>query len=79
MYEEGEGLEEDEVEGYRALLAKALADLPGGGLRHGSILTVQDQSQHFHVEVIITHQVGRAVRVGGFGGRVGRWGGCALA
>ncbi len=59
MYEEGEGLEEDEVEANRALLPRHLADLPGGGLRHGSIVTVQDQSQHFHVEVIVSHQVRR--------------------
>ncbi|GIL75048.1 hypothetical protein Vretifemale_4869 [Volvox reticuliferus] len=55
LYEEGEGLEEDEVEAYTAMLPRTLASLPGGGLRHGSILTVQDQSQHFGVDIIIVH------------------------
>ncbi|EFJ49068.1 hypothetical protein VOLCADRAFT_104505 [Volvox carteri f. nagariensis] len=55
LYEEGEGLEQDEVEAYTALLPRTLAELPGGGLRHGSILTVQDQSQHFGVDVIVVH------------------------
>ncbi|KXZ51045.1 hypothetical protein GPECTOR_14g32 [Gonium pectorale] len=55
LYEEGEGLEEDEVEAYAAMLTKTLAQLPGGGLRHGTILTVQDQSQHFGVELILVH------------------------
>ncbi|GIL50913.1 hypothetical protein Vafri_6998 [Volvox africanus] len=58
LYEEGEGLEDDEVEAYTAMLSRTLASLPGGGLRHGSILTVQDQSQHFGVDVIIVHTEG---------------------
>jgi hypothetical protein len=53
----GEGLEEDEVESYAAMLPRTLAALPGGGLRHGSILTVQDQSQHFGVDIIVVHAV----------------------
>ncbi|GLC36066.1 hypothetical protein PLESTB_000169600 [Pleodorina starrii] len=55
MYEEGEGLDEDEVAAYAALLPRTLSALPGGGLRHGSVLTVQDQSQHFGVDIIIAH------------------------
>ncbi|KAG2449988.1 hypothetical protein HYH02_000092 [Chlamydomonas schloesseri] len=55
LYEEGEGLEEDEVAAYAALLPRPLAELPGGGLGHGAILTVQDQSQHWGVDVIIAH------------------------
>ncbi|GLI62191.1 hypothetical protein VaNZ11_004782 [Volvox africanus] len=55
LYEEGEGLEEDEVEAYTAMLPRTLTSLPGGGLRHGAILTVQDQSQHFGVDIIIVH------------------------
>ncbi|GFR52084.1 hypothetical protein Agub_g14546 [Astrephomene gubernaculifera] len=56
LYEEGEGLEEDEVAAYAALLPRPLSLLPGGGLRHGSILTLQDQSQHWGVDIIIAHQ-----------------------
>ncbi|PNW82850.1 hypothetical protein CHLRE_06g296983v5 [Chlamydomonas reinhardtii] len=55
LYEEGEGLEEDEEAAYAALLPRPLRDLPGGGLGHGAILTVQDQSQHWGVDVIIAH------------------------
>lgn len=57
MYEEGEGLEEDEVAANAAHLPKHLAGLPGGGLGHGVICTVEDQSQGFSVELIISHQV----------------------
>jgi len=56
-YEEGEGLEEDEAAASRALLPRALAALPGGGLVHGSILSVGDQGQAVDFEVIISHQV----------------------
>uniref|UniRef100_A0A7S3RAN3 SUMO-activating enzyme subunit n=1 Tax=Dunaliella tertiolecta TaxID=3047 RepID=A0A7S3RAN3_DUNTE len=56
MYEEGEGLEEDEVETYRALLPRAISKLPGGGLQGGSILNVSDESQHLKFDMIIQHQ-----------------------
>ena len=73
MYEEGEGLEEDEVEANAALLPRALALLPGGGLGHGSILNVSDESQHFSVELIISHRV-RVVEA--VGGGWGGWDSC---
>ena len=61
-YEEGEGLEEDEVAENAAKLPVAMRDLPGGGLGHGAVLTVMDQSQGgFSVEVIVTHRVGIGV------------------
>lgn len=41
---------------YRALLVRTLAALPGGGMHHGCIALLQDQSQHFNVEVIVSHQ-----------------------
>lgn len=53
----GEGLDEDEVESYAALLPRPLDALPGGGLRHGCLLSVQDQAQHFSVDIRIAHQV----------------------
>eukprot|EP00879_Flechtneria_rotunda_P009733 GHRR01010182.1.p1 GENE.GHRR01010182.1~~GHRR01010182.1.p1 ORF type:complete len:405 (+),score=133.43 GHRR01010182.1:2062-3276(+) len=55
-YEEGEDLEEDEAEASRILLPKTLASLPGGGLKHGTIVAVSDQSQAITVDLIITHQ-----------------------
>jgi len=57
-YEEGEGLEDDEVEGNARHLPRLMKDLPGGGLGQGVVMAVKDQSQEFEVEVIITHQVG---------------------
>jgi hypothetical protein len=41
-----------------AHLPKTLATLPGGGLTHGVILFVGDQSQAVDLEIIISHQVG---------------------
>lgn len=58
LYEEGEGLEDDEVASYAAMLSRPLSSLPGGGIRHGSQVTVQDQLQHFSVELLVVHQVG---------------------
>lgn len=56
MYEEGEGLEEDEVRSNAALLPRVLRDLPGGGVQHGALLTVEDQEQHFSVDLLVEHQ-----------------------
>ena len=30
----------------------------GGGLKHGSIVQVDDQAQHFKVSLVVSHQVG---------------------
>jgi hypothetical protein len=60
-YVEGEGLDEDDVERCQALLLRALAQLPGGGVVNGTILEVQDQSQALDFEVIISHQVGQGI------------------
>jgi ubiquitin-like 1-activating enzyme E1 B len=56
LYEEGEGLEDDEIEMYQALLKRPLAQLPGGGLGTGSIVAVKDETQCFNLELIIVHQ-----------------------
>lgn len=56
-YEEGEDLEQDLVEENMALLPYPMVKLPGGGLKNGSIMEVQDQLQNFKVEIIISHQV----------------------
>lgn len=58
LYEEGEGLEEDEVELYSSLLPRTLDALPGGGLRSGSTVNVKDQLQNLDVQVVIQHAVG---------------------
>lgn len=55
-YEEGEGLEEDEITRNRKLLLLPLAQLPGGGVVHNSILHVDDQEQCFKAQLIITHR-----------------------
>lgn len=57
MYEEGEGLEDDEREEYEEMLVKPLAALPGNGISNGSIVTVQSQIQHFSCKLVISHQV----------------------
>eukprot|EP00878_Enallax_costatus_P005261 GHUV01005528.1.p1 GENE.GHUV01005528.1~~GHUV01005528.1.p1 ORF type:complete len:689 (+),score=205.63 GHUV01005528.1:3622-5688(+) len=56
QYDEGEGLEPDEVENNKALLGKTLASLPGGGLRNGSVVMVDDYSQVLNLNLHITHQ-----------------------
>lgn len=56
-YEEGEGLEEDEVEANAALLPLVLSELPGGGVVDGTILTLDDQSQCFNVDLVVQHRV----------------------
>ncbi|KAK9916527.1 hypothetical protein WJX75_003754 [Coccomyxa subellipsoidea] len=55
-YEEGEGLDEDEVEANRGRLPLMLDALPGGGLGHGMTAHVEDQVQEFKVAIEITHK-----------------------
>lgn len=62
QYEEGEDLDPDEVEAYKALLPKALADLPGGGLKSGSVVMVDDYSQALTLNLHISHQVCRLLQ-----------------
>ena len=57
MYEEGAGLEPDEVEAYSRLLPQVLQDLPGGGLGPGCIVDISDQAQAFSAQIIVSHQV----------------------
>eukprot|EP00775_Hariotina_reticulata_P001221 gene1221-1560_t len=63
FYEEGDDLDEDEAEASRKLLPRTLAALPGGGLMHGSILAVGDQSQAINLDLIFSHQGGGPVLV----------------
>ena len=56
LHEEGDGLEEDEIELYEGLGARALAALPGGGVAHGTILSISDYSQNLDFELMVTHR-----------------------
>ncbi|GAB4815134.1 hypothetical protein N2152v2_002180 [Parachlorella kessleri] len=56
QYDEGEGLEEDEVAFNAALLARPLCELPGGGLGNGSILELSDQQQHLTAQLVVLHR-----------------------
>ena len=56
IHETGEDLDEDEVEHYEALDARPLCALPGGGVGNGSILVVDDFSQEFKFELMVTHR-----------------------
>jgi len=63
LYEEGEGLEADEAAANAALLPRPLAALPGGGLGHGALASVRDQSQEVALQLVIEHQARRGARV----------------
>ncbi|KAK9806335.1 hypothetical protein WJX72_010622 [[Myrmecia] bisecta] len=56
MYEEGSGLDDSEVAFNAKNLPLALASLPGGGVRNGAILEIDDQTQHFQVQVLVSHK-----------------------
>uniref|UniRef100_A0A061SGJ4 SUMO-activating enzyme subunit n=1 Tax=Tetraselmis sp. GSL018 TaxID=582737 RepID=A0A061SGJ4_9CHLO len=55
-YEEGDDLEDDETARNAELLTKRLVDLPGGGIRDGTSVEVDDFAQHFEVTIIVQHQ-----------------------
>jgi ubiquitin-like 1-activating enzyme E1 B len=56
LHEEGDDLEEDEVEEYEAFNKRVLSALPGGGINHGTILVVEDFSQDMKFELMILHR-----------------------
>ena len=58
LYEEGDDLEEDEVEEYAKLLPKTIATLPGS-IAHNTRLEVTDQAQNLKVTVVLQQQVWR--------------------
>ena len=58
LYDEGQGLEPDEVERQTARLGMPLQALPGGGLGHGTVADISDQSQALNFQLHISHQVG---------------------
>lgn len=53
IWEEGDGAEEGVFE---TNLPKKLSGLPCGGIRHGTVLEIDDNSQNLSIQVAITHQ-----------------------
>eukprot|EP00742_Colponemidia_sp_Colp-10_P005018 GILJ01005361.1.p1 GENE.GILJ01005361.1~~GILJ01005361.1.p1 ORF type:complete len:587 (-),score=113.48 GILJ01005361.1:78-1838(-) len=53
LYEKGEGLDEEEVAQYESLALKRLCELD---IQHGSMLAVEDFSQHFRCDISLSHQ-----------------------
>jgi Ubiquitin/SUMO-activating enzyme ubiquitin-like domain len=52
IWEEGDGAEDD----YQVNLPKKLTDLPCGGIQHGTVLEIDDNSQSLSIQVSVTHQ-----------------------
>jgi len=50
IYEEGEDIEENE---YAAMVVKKLSDLPAGGVKHGTIIRIEDFTQDLEVDVCV--------------------------
>jgi hypothetical protein len=56
IYEEGSDVEEDMAEVYARNLEKTLEKLPGKGLKSNSVVSIQDEFQHFSVHVTLVHR-----------------------
>ncbi|CAK8988005.1 SUMO-activating enzyme subunit 2 (Ubiquitin-like 1-activating enzyme E1B) (Ubiquitin-like modifier-activating enzyme 2) [Durusdinium trenchii] len=56
IYAEGDGLEEDEIELFKANLPKTLVDCPAGGIKDGTILDIEDFSQSLSFKLIISQK-----------------------
>ena len=56
QYEEGEDLDDEEVEENAAYLPRLLCDLPGGGMVHNCVVEVKDQKQNVDVQIVVCHQ-----------------------
>jgi len=61
IYEEGEDIGEDE---YAAMVVKKLTDLPAGGVKHGTIIRIEDFTQDLEVDVCVHHQTEWAAKKG---------------
>ena len=55
LYEQDEGLDDDEIEQYTKNCASTLVNLPAGGVRNDTTLKVSDFSQNFDFELVIQH------------------------
>jgi ubiquitin-like 1-activating enzyme E1 B len=53
VYEEGEDIDPSE---YAINLKKTLANLPSGGVSHGSVIRIEDYSQDLEVDVNVSHK-----------------------
>ena len=53
IYEEGDGIEEDE---YSMNVSKKLCDLPAGGIKGGSVIRIEDFTQDLEVDLCVNHQ-----------------------
>jgi ubiquitin-like 1-activating enzyme E1 B len=53
IYEEGDDIDDDE---YAAIVTKTLIDLPAGGMKDGTIITIEDFTQDLEVDVCINHK-----------------------
>ena len=53
IWEEGDGADEEE---FKMNLPKKLSQLPCGGIQHGTVLEIDDNSQSLNVCVTITHK-----------------------
>ena len=56
VYGEGEGLDEDELETFRANLSKTLVSCPAGGIKDGTIVEVEDFSQNMAFKILVQHK-----------------------
>jgi ubiquitin-like 1-activating enzyme E1 B len=52
IWEEGDGAD---TETYAPNLHKPLSDLPGGGIRHGVMITIEDFTQDLEVDMVISN------------------------
>ena len=55
LFLEGNGIYEEDEDDFVPNLSKKLADLPCGGIRHGTVLLVEDYSQDLSVEIVASH------------------------
>ena len=56
LYEHPDGLEEDEKAQYEKNARTVLTALPAGGVRDGTVLTVDDFLQQINFELLVTHR-----------------------
>mmetsp|Transcript_857 Transcript_857/g.1820 ORF Transcript_857/g.1820 Transcript_857/m.1820 type:complete len:686 (+) Transcript_857:139-2196(+) len=53
IWEEGDGADEDE---FKMNLPKKISELPCGGIKHGTVLEIDDNSQNLSIQVAVTHK-----------------------
>lgn len=55
LYEEGDFLDEDEIESNSRYLSMTFDALPGGGIVNNSIMTITDEGSSLRVPVLVSH------------------------